>query len=347
MTIRAAPKPPKAKTHAWGAKVKSGDYFRDEGAYVALKMSRAPCVLTHAMAAEFNAAALHDDDSLRAAVKFLKPSYNFCPRKANGCVNLQTWLLANNHREFLDANDPTKLKVFTDHDDFHAFWRLVGIWEKERNFRGSHGWDRHGVRFLARLAWWSLNNKRPDCVNWLAPTAAPAASTPVASAPAPAPAVVPLVPQALPLKYTPTQPLRADQLDAACGLNTSLVAYARRQYGAVPGGMPPSAVRRWYERYPSELPARFAGRKFGVNGDSLQVCHIIARAIGGVDWPFNFVIADAQTNRYFSDDTGRAWRDYVGKTAFTMAQTLARWHAKKSSVLFGSFDPIDDYRLAR
>ncbi len=336
----------KIQTTSWGQNAKHGDYLRDEATYTMLKMPRTPVVLTHAMAVAFNSTMMHDADSLRAAVKFLKPNYNFCPSNKPNCIGLQEYLHLHCHIEFLDANDPGNLKVFDDQDNFHKLWNIVSDWERERGYRGNNGWDRHGVRFLARLAWWSLNDKSPSCANWLPPPDAPdAAPVVVIEPPPPDPPPMQLVLPAS--KFSPTPPTRAEQLEAACGFNVDLVAYARKQYGATPGGIPTSAIRRWYERHPTELPARFSGRKFGMSGDSLQICHIISKANGGVDWPHNFVIADARTNRFFSDDIGRAWREYVGKTVWQHAQTLARWHAKKSSVLFRSFDPIEDFRLAR
>jgi hypothetical protein len=137
------------------------------------------------------------------------------------------------------------------------------------------------------------------------------------------------------------------QLESFCGYNADLIAHARKHFGNKPGGMPPRAVRAWYERNAESIPDHLRGRSFGTSADDLQVCHIIAKALGGRDWPYNYIIATARVNRYFSSYVDKDWTSYVGKDVMSASQTFARWATLREQTTFGQFDPVADYRLAR
>lgn len=141
-----------------------------------------------------------------------------------------------------------------------------------------------------------------------------------------------------------------DQIESTCGFDTDLVAYAKAKYGNTPGGMSREAVKNWYKKdMANRLPSRHKGKKFGTEPGDLQVLHIISEAKGGSDWVFNYFIDTAEVNRYFGKSLPKEWDAYVGKRATVMAETFARWVAKKAKAVltFAPFDPVLDHYLAR
>lgn len=142
-------------------------------------------------------------------------------------------------------------------------------------------------------------------------------------------------------------PTRAQQLSMFCGNNAHLMHYARKRYGDTPGGMPTRAIRAWYARNPTFLPAHLQGCRFGVRAEDIQVSHIIPVSHGGVDWPSNYCLCSARVNRHFGDSVSKEWIAYVGREAFNMAKITMRWFTSVSPVTFGRFDPVADGRLVR
>ena len=148
-------------------------------------------------------------------------------------------------------------------------------------------------------------------------------------------------------------PSRSHQLEHYCGNIPQLIKYARDKHGQPgKGGMDQAAIHRWY-RMPGHwkryMPKAFQHLNFGKGDNDLQVCHIVADAIGGHPWPYNYVIATRQTNIHFKQYFPKEWRDYIGEQAYTHATTFHRWATQttQATLPYGKFDPILDRILAK
>ena len=138
------------------------------------------------------------------------------------------------------------------------------------------------------------------------------------------------------------------QLDAFLGENHHLMQYARKYYDR-PGGMPTSAVRRYYAKFFEEWPKHLAGKVFGSQDGNVQVCHIVPDYLGGLSWPLNYGIYDVHVNQKFGKHFPLAWEQYVGAHAARTAAEFHRWHSRKaaSMVNYGGYDPVTDFLLIR
>ncbi len=173
-----------SKTYAWGARCgPRSDYNRQTGKYNMLIMNSEPIRLTPKLCDEFAAANPNvlSGRSRDCAKSFLRCTNDFFVgndqvqklikdkvdiksfsvwynERLNGAPSVWT---DNAHQRF----HPNRL---TTHDNLHDLWDNISQWATpaERGWRGSNGWERHGVRFLARLAWWLLNKRDPSCDNW-------------------------------------------------------------------------------------------------------------------------------------------------------------------------------------
>lgn len=246
--------------------------------------------------------------------------------------------------------------------DYYLMWRLCGAWMQWRGIRGDNGWWRHGIRIIARYQYYKIVGED----NWSDPCGrqrAPKRSRPTTSRYCDASGVgkaeltaeaetaeggnAGVVAVGVPLGLPALT--RSQQLESYCGNNPDLVAYAERRYGRKPGGMPTSAVQRWYRSHPGQLPEHLRGRRFGPRSGDVQVCHIISVAKGGADYVWNYGIYAQSVNSYFGEFMPREWSNYIGKHADQTAKDFARWVAKKAAACidFGSFNPISDRLLAR
>jgi hypothetical protein len=145
------------------------------------------------------------------------------------------------------------------------------------------------------------------------------------------------------------KPLNAtEQVASFLGSNADLMLYANRNYSK-PGGMPASAVRNYYKRHPDQLPEHHKGKSFGNQPGCIQVCHIVAVKLGGVDWPLNYGIYDIAVNQHFGEWYPPGWAQYIGHAAHQAATDFQRWFklSAESQVIFSKYDPRTDFLLAR
>lgn len=126
-------------------------------------------------------------------------------------------------------------------------------------------------------------------------------------------------------------PDRRVQHDAYLGNHAALLEYARKLYeqrlSSSKAGLPhfsTSDVIRFFRTNPKEMPESFSAREFGVGSDDLQVCHVVSRALGGSDWPYNYVLCTRAINVHFSKYMTREWESFVGKDAVQKAQEFAK-----------------------
>ena len=173
-----------SKTYAWGARCgPRSDYNRQTGKYNVLIINSEPITLTPKLCDEFAAANPNvlSGRSRDCAKSFLRCTNDFfvgndqVQKLIKDKVDIKSFSVWYNERlngapsVWTDNAQqrfyPNKL---TTHDNLHDLWNNISSWATpaERGWRGSNGWERHGVRFLARLAWWLLNKRDPSCDNW-------------------------------------------------------------------------------------------------------------------------------------------------------------------------------------
>jgi hypothetical protein len=363
-----------AKTHSWGKNaLPESDFHRDNEIYSALLMKKTPVTLTAALCDKFLEKFQYmNSRSCEEAKKILTSENDFFTTKDRLNAYIKKGARVTSFSQWYNKqlkgapsvwtpNGRFEPSILNTHDNLHDLWHCVGNWatEKNRGWTGSHGWERHGVRFLARMVWWLLNDQDDSTINWLIGTPLP--SIDENQEVKPEKTAFDVLMHQKPTetssknkkKHEKTakpeiKPLsRGMQLESYCGFNAALISYAKQRYGNNPGGMDPSRVHAWYYRNRKALPDQFRERNFGQKDDDLQLCHIVSKAFGGRDWPYNYFIAPASVNRHFTEYVSKEWMSYIGRDAAESAQTFARWATKKEMVVFGSFDPVTDYRLAR
>ena len=173
-----------SKTYAWGARCgPHSDYNRQTGKYNVLIINSEPIRLTPKLCDEFAAANPNvlSGRSRDCAKSFLRCTNDFfvgndqVQKLIKDKVDIKSFSVWYNERlngapSVWTNNEQQRFypNRLTTHDNLHDLWNNISSWATpaERGWRGSNGWERHGVRFLARLAWWLLNKRDPSCDNW-------------------------------------------------------------------------------------------------------------------------------------------------------------------------------------